>query len=154
MLETDNNCKDFSLSVSKLIKKLNLLNKDQKSCYGLTMSQCFTIEALAQSKILTMNKLSHELGVNVSTTTRIIDVLLRDGKVKRRDNLKDRRQVCIELTPAGIELAEKLKQCSNQYAQKIFDKIPEQNKLEVIKSLEILINSLDSSNNTYCSNCS
>ncbi len=136
----------FSRFVAQLVKKLGLLNRDQKSCYGLTMPQCFTIEALAQNDRLTMNMLSRELGVTVSTMTRIIDILLRDGKVNRRNNSRDRRQVCIELTAAGRALAEKLKQCSDQYAKEILDKIPEENKNELIKSLKILIKAVESSN--------
>jgi len=142
---------EFSLFVSQLVKKLSLLNRDQKSCYGLTMSQCFTIEALAQNGMLTMNKLSQELGVTVSTMTRIIDILLRDGKVNRRDNPDDRRQVCIELTSAGRDLAVKLKQCSDQYARDILDKIPGKNKSGVLRSLKMLINALESSNKKCCS---
>ncbi|MBU8922664.1 MAG: MarR family transcriptional regulator [Bacteroidales bacterium] len=141
---------EFSLFVSLLVKKLSLLNRDHKSCYGLTMSQCFTIEALAENGKLSMNKLSHELGVTVSTMTRIIDVLLRDGNVNRRDNPDDRRQVCIELTSSGRNLAVKLRQCSDHYARDILDQIPEKEKNGVIKSLKMLVKALESANKKCC----
>lgn len=150
MAEMNVDYNEFSLFVSQLVKKLSLLNRDQKSCYGLTMSQCFTIEALAQNGMLTMNKLSQELGVTVSTMTRIIDVLLRDGNVDRRDNPDDRRQVCIELTPKGKSLAEKLRQCSDHYARDILDQIPEKQRSGVIRSLKMLVSAVESSKKKCC----
>lgn len=136
--------------MGQLVKKLNLLNREQKVCYGLTLSQCYTIEALGQKGSLTMNELSGELGVTVSTMTRIITVLVRDGVVLRQENPQDRRQVKIQLTDEGKKLKEKLRRCSESYSKAILDQIPEQERNNVLSALKILNNAIDQLKSQCC----
>ena len=99
---------EFSGLIGRLIRSLSLLERDQKNCCGTTMSQCYTIETLAQGGGLSMHELSKDMGVTMSTMTRVIDVLVRDGVVARGSNPEDRRKVCVELTAKGKDLARKL----------------------------------------------
>jgi len=147
------NAKDnvrFSELVVRLFRKLNLLNRDQKVCYGITLSQCCAIESLERKKKLTMNELSRHQGVTLSTMTRVVDVLVRDGVVKRVGSPKDRRKVCIELTETGEDLAGKLKKCTEDYTKKILDQIPKSKRNQVIESMELLIKAIESINKKCC----
>jgi DNA-binding MarR family transcriptional regulator len=53
---------------------------------------------------LTMGELSHEMGVPLSTATRIMDLLVNNGYAQRLPDPKDRRIVRVALTQEGIEL--------------------------------------------------
>lgn len=128
----------YSFLMGQIIRKLNLLNKDQKVCYGLTIPQCYTVETLGQKGKLTMNELSSELGTAISTVTRVVDLLVRDGIVGRSENPKDRRKVCIELTEKGRELEQKLKKCSEDNAREILNAIPKEKRENILESLELL----------------
>lgn len=150
MKTKDSNDNEFSLLVGQLVRKLNLLNRGQKVCYGFTMPQCYTIETLAQKGMLTMNELSQEMGVTISTMTRIIDILVRDEVVSRRTNPKDRRQVCIKMTVKGRNLALKLKRCSEKYSEEVLNQVPVGKRKEVVKSLEILNSAIEKVNKKCC----
>lgn len=141
---------EFSFLVGQLVRKLNLLNRDQKICYGLTMPQCYTIETLAQKGMFTMNKLSREMGVSISTMTRIIDILVRDEVVWRKTNPEDRRQVCIKLTVKGRNLASKLKRCSEKYSKEVLNQVPVGKRKEIIESLETLNSAIKEVNKKCC----
>ena len=93
----------YSLLMGQLVRKLNLLNKDQRVCYGLTIPQCYTIEILDQKGQLPMSLLSGELGTAISTVTRVVDVLVRDGLILRCENPDDRRKVCVKLSEKGLQ---------------------------------------------------
>ena len=142
--------KEFSLLVGQLIRGLNLLNRDQKICYGVTMPQCWTIETLAQKGTLTMNELSHKMGVAISTMTRIINILTRDEIVRRETNPQDRRQVYIELTEKGTSLASKLRKCSYKYCREVLNQIPEEKRKKVVESLGLFINAVETVNKKCC----
>lgn len=140
----------YSFLIGQLVRKLNLLNKDQKVCYGLTIPQCCTIETLGQKGKLSMNELSQELGTAVSTMTRVVDVLVRDGILERSRTPGDRRKVCIELTPKGKDLGQRLEKCSEDYSREILEEIPEGKRAQILEPLELLNQALESINNRKC----
>ena len=140
----------FSMLMSGLIRKLNLLNKDQKVCYGLTLPQCGAIETLALNGKQPMNELSRQMGVTISTMTRIVNILVRDGLVAREESPDDRRKVCIVLTESGGVMAGKLQKCSTDYSSAIFSRIPGAKREQVLESLELLIDSIETINTKCC----
>jgi len=150
MKAKNSNESKFSHLVTELFRKLNLLNRDQKVCYGITLSQCCAIEILDQKGLLSMNDLSQSQGVTISTMTRVVDVLVRDNVLQRTGSPKDRRKVCIKLTSKGEELAKRLQKCTRMYTKDILDKIPEDKRGQVVESIELLINAIKSSNPRCC----
>jgi len=134
---------EFSGLIGRLVRNLSLLERDQKICCGTTMSQCYTIETLAQKGTLPMNELSQHMGVTISTMTRVVDVLVRDGVVSRGSNPKDRRQVCIGLTDKGNDLARQLEGCSDEYSKQILNEVPPEHREGVLKSLRLIADATD-----------
>lgn len=128
----------FGFLLGQLIRSLNLLNKENKVCYGLTLPQCYTIEALGQYGDQTMQTLSEYLGVTISTTTRVVDVLVRDRLLTRQRNRDDRRQVVIRLTPGGEEMFSRLQNCHSRYSKQVLDRIPGDRRETVLESLHLL----------------
>jgi DNA-binding MarR family transcriptional regulator len=136
-------CVKFSDLIGRLIRSLSLLERDQKVCCGTTMSQCYTIEALARERALSMHELSRNMGVTMSTMTRVIDILVRDGVVDRKSSSEDRRIVCVELTAKGTDLARKLRDCADDYSKQILNLVPAEHRAEVVKSLVLLADAVD-----------
>lgn len=150
MKEDNGGYAEFSSVMTRLIRKLNLLNRDQKVCYGLTLPQCGAIETLHREGMLPMNDLSRQMGVTISTMTRIVDILVRDNLVIRRESTGDRRKVCIHLTENGQALASRLQKCSLDYSRAIFERIPEDDRQKVLETLEILNNAIESTSSKCC----
>ncbi|MCP4219726.1 MAG: MarR family transcriptional regulator [bacterium] len=130
--------KRFFSILGQAFRKLTVLNKEQKTCYGLTIQQCATIETLGRKELLSMNDLSGQLGVSISTMTRVVDVLVRDGILERTNKPGDRRKVCISLTEKGEEMQKKLENCSLDLALKVLDSIPEEKRESVVEALELV----------------
>ena len=135
---------DFSRLVDELFRKLNLINRDQKMCHGLTVAQCLAVGTLKKKDMLTMNELSQEQGVTLSAMTRAVNVLVRDGVVQRMSTPKDRRKVCISLTDWGKKLAGILEKCTSNYAEKIREKIPGNKQKQAIESMILILKAIDS----------
>lgn len=143
---------DIKLSIvfSKHMKKLLRVDRHEKSCFGVTLSQHYVIDALDRKKIMTMNELSQEAGQAISTLTRIVDILVRDKLVKRSPSATDRRKVCVELTKTGQTLASDLKQCTERFWTHVMQSIPDEKKRQIIESLQLLDEALDQTDGACC----
>ena len=144
-----NNNKFFS-EMNQLMRMLTVLDRNELVCYGVTVSQCYTIKALFTKKRLTMNELSSELGLAVSTLTRIIDILVRDEIVIRERSADDRRKIYIKLTEKGKDLAIKLRECSENYMMEILEYIPVEKRTVIVDSLEMINNAVISAKDRCC----
>ncbi|MFH1220275.1 MAG: MarR family transcriptional regulator [Candidatus Eisenbacteria bacterium] len=142
--------KEFSRLIGRLVRNLSLLDRDQKVCRGITLSQCYTIETLARRGTLSMKALSHEMGVTISTMTRVIDVLVRDGVVAREASPEDRRRVCVGLTDKGLDLARRLGRCSDDYSKQILSRIPSARRKDVLTSLGLLADATETVRDDKC----
>jgi len=131
-------------SLASAYQRFNVLERTEKCCFGVTMSQCMTLEALVREGRSTVSSLADTLGLDKSTVTRVVDVLVRDGLLTRkRDEKTDRRRVFVALTPRGRALARKLEQAADAYCERILDRLPEARRPQVLEALEILVTALE-----------
>ena len=83
------------------------------------------------------------MGVTLSTMTRVVDLLVRDGYIKRNNNPSDRREVWVGLTSKGKAMYVKLARCSQNYTEDILEQIPEKDRKALMKSLRLLNFAID-----------
>ena len=140
----------LSIVMSRFIQKIITLDRNEKACHGVTLSQHYMIDALYRKNILTMNELSKELNLAMSTSTRITDILVRDGIVSRQPSEIDRRKVCVTLTEKGREIAEKLNACTQQFWANILNVIPEEKKKQISANMKMLLKALDAAQGSCC----
>jgi DNA-binding MarR family transcriptional regulator len=74
----------------------------------LTMVQLKTLLIVVDSHGATGGQLARGLGVGLSTVTGVVDRLVAQGLVTRREDPGDRRITRVEATPAGVGLAQRL----------------------------------------------
>ena len=93
---------------------------------------------------MTVRDMARDLGLDTSTVTRLVDVLVRDGMARRaRDEKRDRRRVFVSLTARGRSLAAKLERCADDYSERILERIPAEMREDVVHSLRVLIEAID-----------
>ena len=108
------------------------------------MTQCVTLELLEQEGPKAVSELAEGLGLDTSTVTRIVDVLVRDGLLHRtRDEKRDRRRVFVSLSEPGRQLAVKLRGCADEYCERILVRIPRDSREDVLHTLRVLVEALD-----------
>lgn len=94
-------------ALSELARRYQFRNRDEVCCYGLTVSQCYALQTLV-SQPLTSGGLSEALGLDISSTTRLVDQLVRKKLVLRKRSPEDARVKNIEITDAGHRLIARL----------------------------------------------
>lgn len=95
-------------ALSELARKYQLRNRDEVCCYGLTVSQCYALQALSEKGVMASSALAMGLGLEISTTTRLVDQLVRKKLATRRRDAKDARVREVEITEAGRRLISRI----------------------------------------------
>jgi DNA-binding MarR family transcriptional regulator len=92
-----------------LYRRLGMLQRDEICCAGVTVPQCYAMQILRAEAELAQGELAGRLGIDPSSATRAVDILVRNGHVERvRTEAGDRRRVLLRLTPAGETLTDVL----------------------------------------------
>lgn len=102
----------------------------------ITISQFRMLVVLATRGPMKLSVLADHLGVNPSTTTRMIDRLITTGMVDRHINPVSRREVVVSLTPAGASVVTRVLQQRRREISRIVARMPDRHRLELVEALE------------------
>ena len=85
----------------ELIRRYHFRDWNQICCYGISISQCYILDALAEDGDHSMQQLARRMYKSISTMTRVVGQLVRRGYARRRQDPEDRRVVHVSITPQG-----------------------------------------------------
>lgn len=125
------------------------LLKQDRPCCGITLSQCHTLIGIGRKEEISLVDLASELGLDPSTLSRTIEILVNARLVKRKQNPNDRRYVSITLTKEGKSVFDSIESYCNNYFFKLFEYIPEEKHKQVIESFILFIDAWREVKNTY-----
>lgn len=104
----------------------------------ITGSQGYTLLAIPDSESISMNDLSNKMKLAGSTMTRMVDQLVQKGLVDRQADAEDRRVVRVRLTENGRQAKQQLDETLQTFFLTVMQDIPENERTQVIHSLERL----------------
>ena len=94
---------NLNAALSDLIRAAQVRDRDCICCHDISVTQCNALEAL-QSAPMTLGELAAELLLDKSTTSRVVDALVRKSYVERTQHPQDRRALQIQSTAKGTKL--------------------------------------------------
>lgn len=125
-------------ALGHLVKQYQLRDRNDICCYGISVSQCYTLEMLGEHGISSMQALAKHLHLAVSTVTRLIDSMVDKGLVERRSSARDRRICQVQLTARGKELLLQIQAELISREQMVLQRIPAASRDHVIWALQEL----------------
>ncbi|MBM3223096.1 MAG: MarR family transcriptional regulator [Candidatus Tectomicrobia bacterium] len=111
-------------AIGLLVKQYQCRDRNDVCCYGISVSQCYALEALGEHGTLTMQALAAHLHLAVSTVTRILAPLVEKGFVERHTTPRDRRLCCVSLSTAGARLYQTIQADLVAREQAVLQRIP------------------------------
>lgn len=99
----------FHEALSEFVRAYLLGERDQICCHDISLTQCYTLDALQRRGPSTLNALAAELGLDKSTASRVVATLRRKGYVGRAIHPGDARAVLLDVTPAGRRLHDRIR---------------------------------------------
>lgn len=125
-------------TLRQLVRHLGILEKNEAACCQLNLTQCHAIVEVGRAGAMSLNELAELLMLDKSTLSRTVNQLVEDGLLTRSPQTEDRRYVAIELTDQGRTVYNNTEQTMISYYQKIMASLPQDKRLQVIESLELL----------------
>ena len=89
--------------LGELMRMVQLRDRDCICCHDLSVTQCHALKALC-ARPMKLNELAAALYLEKSTTSRVIDALLKKGYVTRERHPEDGRARVLAVTESGRRL--------------------------------------------------
>lgn len=130
--------------VQKYIQLRSIHTKDLAKKYGLSVVQLLCLQCLYENGKMSMSDIAENIMVNVSTLTRIIDLLEEKDLLARGRVSEDRRVITIVLTEKGRSLAENSPPVVHQRIVNAVNMLSVTEREEIFQALDTLTHLLDS----------
>lgn len=110
----------------------------------LTLPQVQVLRILHRQGAVPTGKLAQCMRISAPATTQLTDRLIRKGLIVRKASEDDRRAVLVELSGAGRRLIDKFRERRNAIFVKALSSLGEDERAQVVSSLEKVIAALAS----------
>ena len=127
---------EFGELLKQFLIDLQSLFRSHTKDLKITMPQVMLVSSIPTDGI-DMTSLAQQIGVDNSTMTRLVGVLIKDGIVVKNKNPRDGRSMLVLLTKRGESLQYKLEVEIDKFGSDLFRKVPMEDQEEV---KEILYN--------------
>lgn len=96
------------VAVTHLVRLYQFRDRDRICCHDISITQCHALELLVERGPSRSQALADALMLDKSTTTRVVDALVRKGYVERRPDPDDARAHALTITRSGRALYERI----------------------------------------------
>lgn len=128
----------FAEVLSTVAREVTLRQASEVCCGDLTLEQFQTLRALGAPAPLSIGELSTRLRVDLSTMSRNVTVLERNGYLSRARSADDGRVVHVRLTPKGRRALESLRCDEREVLRDVYQRLPAAERPAVLRALEVL----------------
>jgi DNA-binding MarR family transcriptional regulator len=128
---------EFGELLAAFLIDLQALFRKQVAGGGLTLPQVLLLTSIPEEGT-DMSGLSRSLGVDNSTATRLIDVMVRQGWIKKVRDERDRRVTRIALTNSGKTIRSVVDEKIEKFGKQLYESIPLEDHDEVKEVLGLL----------------
>jgi len=115
--------KQFLLDLQRLFRS-NIVDGE------ITLPQILLVSSVPFDGI-DMTSLAQQLGVDNSTLTRLVDILVRRNWIEKSKGRHDKRITILKLTPKGQEVQEKVEERIDLLGDTVYESIPMEDRDEV-----------------------
>lgn len=143
-------CRDMLEIMKGCAREIRCCSQDETFFGALTFNQFIILDLVAQKKEMPLADLHGLLAVEKSTTTRLLNPLVRKGLLTRDKSSHDSRAAKLRLTPEGKSIHKKVWSCLDVFFQGILNNLPESRKSEVLESVKAFINAIRATMDQNC----
>ena len=113
-------------AVADLVRVYQFRDRDRICCHDVSVTQCYALETLVEHGPMRLSALADRLFLDKSTTSRVVNTLVRKGYVEQRADTTDGRAMLINATRQGQRLCTRItSDLVDQQKQLLEDLAPE-----------------------------
>jgi DNA-binding MarR family transcriptional regulator len=127
----------FRAAYWQVLRELDSLRLQQWEHFRLTLPQLRVLFQVRRSPRITTGQLSRSMGITMSTTSGLVAKLVDRGLISRGSSEDDRRQIPLELSESGHQLAGELAETTRPFLSAVAEELGEDLD-QVVLALESL----------------
>jgi DNA-binding MarR family transcriptional regulator len=138
----------------ELAKAIRFCHQDEICGAGISFTEFNIINLICQHRTVNMSELHKFLSVDKSTTTRLVEPLVKKRFVVKEKSSADGRAVDLRLTEEGERVRNEAWECLQGFFAQVEGNIPESKRNEVYDAVRLYAAALQSScrSNDCCQN--
>ena len=121
---------EFGELLNQFLIDLQSLFRTHTKSLNLTLPQIMLLSSIPTDGI-DMTSLSHRLGIDNSTLTRLIDILVKNRYVQKNKHHSDKRSIVVSLTEQGEMLHSSIESEIDRFGSELFSQIPVEDQDEI-----------------------
>jgi DNA-binding MarR family transcriptional regulator len=95
-------------AVADLVRVYQFRDRDRICCHDVSVTQCYALETLVEHGPMRLSALAERLFLDKSTTSRVVNTLVRKRYVEQRPDATDGRAMLISATRQGHRLCARI----------------------------------------------
>ena len=103
-ISLDRDAAELHAALTDLVRVYQFRDRKRICFHDVSVTQCYALSALVREGAPTLNELADELYLDKSTTSRVVDSLVRKGYARRHRTAEDGRVVRVKPTNQGVDL--------------------------------------------------
>jgi len=124
---------------AELVRGYQFRDRESICCHGVSVSQCYTLDALDRNGPLSMGALAAQLHVEISTMTRIVDYLVKNKLATRVTGPNDRRVCQVKISAKGRSLVATIREQLIDEHEQVLRAVPAESREAVITAMANLL---------------
>lgn len=120
----DRDAEELSRALEHLARVYQLQDPRQTCSYGINLTECYALEAVARDGPLTINEIASRLSIDKATASRAAQSLAQKRYVRRRVHPDDSRALQVDATVAGERLYERIHAAGRALHRRILEGFP------------------------------
>ena len=104
----DRDAQALHAAVADLVRVYQFRDRDRICCHDISVTQCHALEALVEHGPMRLSELTERLFLDKSTTSRVVQTLVKKGYVEGRPDATDGRATALHPTPRGRRLCDRI----------------------------------------------
>jgi DNA-binding MarR family transcriptional regulator len=135
--------KELQLHIQRFIRSFGLLDQERTPCgQPIPPSQAHALQVLGNGEAMTQQALANQLGLDKSTTSRLVAQLVDRDWVGKAVNPQNRREAQLALTDHGrTALGEVLASAGARFAA-LWQQLPPEKRPQILESLTLLTDAM------------
>ena len=136
------NNQDIYSLIRELAKALRMFQEGAVFCEDITFTQFVILDYIREAERLKLSDLHKLLSVEKSTTTRLLDPLVRKKLIVKDKSLYDSRAIELELTKEGMRIYDSVSVCMEDLLNQLTRILPEDERHQLVGSLSTFVDSV------------
>jgi DNA-binding MarR family transcriptional regulator len=133
----------FGKVLLSVVRAVDRMQRDEICCGDLTLQQFDTLKRISTAERSTLGSVAQELEIDLSTASRNLTRLEKQGYVSKDRDASDARTVILRLTPRGKRALSTLSCDERDALAAVYDRISAGRRAEVIAGLAVLTEALE-----------